>query len=385
MNPPHSNSAAQARPEVSFGALRHPGFRAYYAVTAVAMTADFIEHVISYWVIFQKFESPELAGFAVISHWLPFLLLSVYSGALADRFDPRRLIQLAMLLFMGVSITWGVLFHTDALQKWHAWVLLIAHGIAGALANPSQQLMLHDIVGRQHLQSAVRLTATARQLGMLAGPGIGSLLLVVVGPVAGIFINALFYVPAIAWLWKAPYGPRFRQEPVAPARAVRGLADIMDAFRAIRTHRTLLAMVLLAGGASFFVGNAYQAQMPEFARDLGHGDPGWTYMMLLGADAAGAVTAGLLLESRALLQPRARTAVVLAMMWCIALGGFALTGVYELALVLLFIAGLMELSFNAMAQTLVQLNAPAEIRGRVIGVFTMSALGMRTFSGITVG
>jgi MFS family permease len=370
---------------VSFGALRHPGFRAYYAVTAVAMTADFIEHVISYWVIFQKFESPELAGFAVISHWLPFLLFSVYSGALADRFDPRRLIQLAMLLFMGVSITWGVLFHTDTLEKWHAWVLLIAHGVAGALANPSQQLMLHDIVGREHLQSAVRLTATARQLGMLAGPGIGSLMLVVVGPVTGIFINALFYLPAIAWLWKAPYGPRFRKEPAVPARAVRGFADIVDAFRAIRAHRTLLAMVLLSGGASFFVGNAYQAQMPEFARDLGHGDPGWTYMMLLGADAAGAVTAGLLLESRALLQPRARTAVVLAMMWCIALGGFALTGHYELALVLLFIAGLMELSFNAMAQTLVQLNAPSEIRGRVIGVFTMSALGMRTFSGITVG
>ncbi len=55
------------------------------------MVADNIEHVISYWVIFQAFHSPTLGGFAVISHWLPFLLFSVYTGTLADRFDCRKL------------------------------------------------------------------------------------------------------------------------------------------------------------------------------------------------------------------------------------------------------------------------------------------------------
>ena len=70
------------------------------------MMADNIEHVISYWVIFEKFKSPALAGFAVLSHWLPFLLFSVYFGAFADRYDSRRIIQVAMLLFMGVSAAW---------------------------------------------------------------------------------------------------------------------------------------------------------------------------------------------------------------------------------------------------------------------------------------
>jgi MFS family permease len=67
------------------------------------------------------------------------------------------------------------------------------------------------------------------------------------------------------------------------------------------------------------------------------------------------------------------------------LASFALTSVYQLALVLVFVAGFVELAFNAMSQTLVQLNAPVEIRGRVIGVYIMASLGMRTFSGITVG
>src|SRR2546427_10214546 len=72
--------------------------------------ADSIEHVISYWIIFQKFHSPALGGFAVLSPWLPFLFFSVDSGALAYRFDPRRIIQLGMLLFMAASRRWGLLF-----------------------------------------------------------------------------------------------------------------------------------------------------------------------------------------------------------------------------------------------------------------------------------
>jgi MFS family permease len=107
--------------------------------------------------------------------------------------------------------------------------------------------------------------------------------------------------------------------------------------------------------------------------------------MLLAADAAGALLAGVLLESRALLAAKARTAIILAVLWCCALIGFSLARVYPLALALLFTAGFFELAFNAMAQTLVQLNAPTEIRGRVIGLFNMASLGLRAFSGVTVG
>jgi len=86
-----------------------------------------------------------------------------------------------------------------------------------------------------------------------------------------------------------------------------------------------------------------------------------------------------------MLAPRARTAFILAMIWCVALIGFARSNIYALAISLLFIAGFVELAFNSMAQALVQMNAPSEIRGRVIGVFSMSAMGMRTFSGLSVG
>ena len=348
------------------------------------MMADSIEHVISYWVIFEKFNSPALGGFAIVSHWLPFLLFSVYAGALADRFDPRRIIQLGMALFMFVSLAWGYLFLTDTLEMWHAMVLLVLHGFAGVLWSPPSQVLLHDIVDSSLLQSAVRLNATARYLGLLLGPAVGGGILLLMGPTYGILFNALLYLPTVLWLWRAPYGPKFRTTP-RPVRAVRGFRDITTTLRDIATHRTIMPMTLLAGGASLFIGTAYQAQMPGFAHDLGHTDADLSYSMLLAADAAGALMAGFILESRGLLPPSPRTACILAMVWCVALIGFATSTAYPLSLALLFVAGFVELSFNSMAQTLVQLNAPVEIRGRVIGVYAMAALGMRTFSGVTIG
>ena len=349
------------------------------------MMADSIEHVISYWILFEKFQSPALGGFAIISHWLPFLLFSIWSGALADRFDPRRIIQAGMVLFIGVSVAWGVLFMLDVLQMWHAVVLLIVHGFAGVLWAPASQLLVHDIVGREQLHSAVRLLATARYLGLLGGPAVGSALMLTVGSVHGILLNTLIYLPLLLWLWTAPYGPRFRQQDATPARPLRGLKDVISTLRVVAGNRVLFTMTLLVGSAGLFVGNGYQPQLPEFAHDLGQSSAGLTYSLLLSANAGGAFVAGVVLEAGGLLRPLPKRALGLALLWCCTIVGFSATGSSELALALLFAAGFLELSFGAMAQTLIQLRAPTAIRGRVIGVFNMAALGMRTFSGITIG
>jgi MFS family permease len=363
----------------SFAALRRPAFRGLFTGASLAMMADSIEHVISYWILFEKFQSPALGGFAVLSHWLPFLLFSVYSGALADRYDPRRMIQIGMGLFMAVSVGWGVLFATDSLEMWHAMVLLTVHGVAGVFWTPAQQLLIHEVVEARDLHSAVRIMATSRWLGLLCGPAVGAGILLAFGAAWGIFLNALIYVPMLLWLRKAPY----TRKPAPPR--LSALADVISTVKEAAANRVLLSMILLAGGTSLIVGNAYHAQMPEFARDLGHAEADFTYSLLLSADAAGALVAGLALESRGLLAASVRNAFALAILWCVAIIGFAVASAYPLAVALLFLVGFLELSFNAMAMTLVQLHAPAHIRGRVLGLYVMASLGMRTFSGVTVG
>ena len=296
----------------------------------LAMMADNIEHVITYWVLFQKFHSPVLAGFAVISHWTPFLLLSVYFGALADRYDCRKLIQIAQIMYMFVSAAWAILFFTDTIQIWHACVLLVIHGIAGVFWTPAEILLIHDIVGGDDLPSAVRLNATARQLGILLGPAVGGVLMLWAGAPAGLLVNALIYIPFTVWLMLVPYTGHLRDG--APVR--RGLRW-RDAFSVLREvmqqHRSIVTMIALGGAASLLVGNAFQASMPEFAHDLGTEKADFAYSALLAANAAGSVFGGFVLDGKQWLPPTVKAAIACAILWCVIMTGFR--GLDELSLI----------------------------------------------------
>jgi len=374
---------SQNNKNVAFAALKHAGFGWFFVTTMLAMMADNIEHVISYWILFQKFQSPVLAGFAVISHWTPFLLLSVYFGGLADRYDCRKLIQIAQLMYMVVSVAWAVLFFTGTIQVWHACVLLVIHGVAGVFWTPAEQLIIHDIVGSDDLPSAVRLNATSRQLGILFGPAVGGGLMLWFGAPTGLFINALIYLPLTIWLMVVPYTGHTR-EGMSARRALRW-RDAFDVIRDIADNRPILTMIVLGGAASLFVGNAFQANMPEFAHDLGTEKADFAYSALLAANAAGSVFGGFVLDGKAWVPPTAKSAISCAIFWCVAMTAFAFSNSYPLSLVLLFIAGALNLAFYSIAQTIVQLEAPMNLRGRLIGLFSMSAYGLRAFSGFTVG
>jgi MFS family permease len=156
--------------------------------------------------------------------------------------------------------------------------------------------------------------------------------------------------------------------------------------RDVSGSKAIVVMIALAGASSLFVGNAFQAQMPEFASAYASAQGEITYTLLLTANAAGAVIGGFGLEmSNFFRQPRLRTAVVLGILWSVAILSFALAPTYVFALGALFVAGVVNLAFSSMAQTLVQLEAPPHRRGRVVGLFNMSQQGLRVGSGVTVG
>jgi MFS family permease len=368
-----------------FAALRSPHYRPYFAWTLLSMTADNIEHVISYWVIYQAFHSPALAGFAVISHWVPFLLFSVWAGALADRRDCRALIQVAQALYMLASAAWGLLFLAGALETWHAVVILLVHGAAGVVQAPSSQLIIHDMVEPADLPSAIRLLASARYLAILLGPAIGGGMMLLLGPAWGLLANVLVYVPLTVFLTRVPFTGHLHRRGAPPRPARLGLGDTASLAEAVRADRRILTMLLLGGATSFFVGNAFQAQMPEYAADLGMDDAGAWYSVLLAANAAGAVLGAVLLESTNVLRPGARAAIVCATAWAITIGAFPWARTSTAAVALLVLAGVFNIAFTSMAQTLVQLLAPERVRGTVVGWFNTAMLGLRAGSGVTVG
>jgi MFS family permease len=368
-----------------FAALHVPGYRRYFLLSLMAMMADNIEHVVSYWVIFVKFHSPALAGFAVISHWVPFLLFSVYAGALADRYDCRRLIQAGEALFMLASAAWGLLFLTNTLAVWHAVVILLVHGLAGVLVAPATQLIIHDMVGTAELPSAIRLNATSRHLAILLGPAVGGGLMLALGAAWGLLANVLIYVPLMVLLLRIPETGHLRAG-TRPRRPLGfGLGDMVVVLGEARAERALMTMMLLGAATSFFVGNAFQAQMPEYAHALGADEAGAWYSILLAGNAAGAVLGAVLLETVAILRPAPRPAILFATAWAVAMGLFPLASGYVAAVTLLVLAGMFNIAFTSMAQTLVQLLAPPDTRGRMVGLFNTAVLGLRAGSGVTIG
>jgi MFS family permease len=366
-----------------FAALRNRDCRPYLFGAALAMMADNVEHVITYWVLWQKFHSPALAGFEVISHWVPFLLFSVYFGSLADRYDCRRLIQAAQVLFMLVSALWGVLFLTHSLRVWEACLLLVLHGCAGSLWGPGEQLMLHDFVGREELPSAVRLNATFRSLGVLFGPVVGSALLLGLGPVRGIFVNIAIYLPLTLFLFRTKFTGHLRDHGPRPPRV--GMLGSLRVLKDVKSDHTLVSMIVLGGLGSFFIGTSLQTAMPLFAQDLGAGSAGLAYGVLLFANGAGGVIGGILLEATGSIKPNTKAAVVSTAVYGVTTLFFALTGSYLIALALLFLGGIANLASMSIGQTIVQLRAAPADRGRVVGLYGVSANGLRAGSGFTVG
>jgi MFS family permease len=380
---PTAGLDVSAAPPARFAALRQRDCRTYLGGGMLSMMADNIEHVITYWVLWETFHSPALAGFEVISHWVPFLLFSVYFGGLADRFDCRRVIQVAQVMFMAVSVAWGVLFLTGTLRIWDACLLLVVHGLAGALWGPAEQLMLHDFVGPAALPSAIRLNSTARSLGILLGPVIGSVLLTGLGPETGIFVNAGIYLPLTGFLLLTRFSGHSRDDDV-----VRVRLTLFDAFRVlgeVRGNPTMLSLIALGGLGAFFVGVALQSTMPIFAGGFGSHASDTVYGVLLFANGLGGVIGGLLLEVTNTIKPTLKVVIVFSLVFGASTAGFAVTHSYPLAILMLVIGGTANLAATSIGQTLVQLMAAPGERGRVVGLYGMAANGLRFGSGVTVG
>ncbi|HEX4443571.1 MAG TPA: MFS transporter [Galbitalea sp.] len=386
-----TDAATAPDPEMPrrFAGLRNRNSRPYLFVAGLSMMADNNEHVITYWVLWQKFHSPALVGFEVISHWLPFLLLSVWFGSLAQRYDCRRLIQIAQGLFMLVSVAWGILFLTDSLQVWEACVLLVLHGCAGALWGPAEQLMLHDFVDRRDLPSAVRLNATFRSLGILFGPVVGSALLLGLGSTWGIFANVLFYVPMTIVMARTKFTGHTRADADGDGDAVAtprvGLVGSFRLLAELRNNRLLVSMIVLAGFVAITIGGALQVSMPTFAGELGAGTAGLAYGVLLLANGIGGVVGGFFLEATGVLKPTARSAIIATIAFGAMTLVFALTHSYAVALAALVIGGVANIASMSITQSIVQLQAPSDDRGRVYGVYGVFASGLRTGNGLTLG
>lgn len=365
-----------------FAALRARWYKGYLTGGSLLMAGDNAEHAITYWVMWQTFHSPVLAGFAVISHWLPHLLFSIPFGGLADRFDCRRIIQISCGAFGLASLIWGFLFLTGTLQAWHCVLLLLLHGFASALWHPADGVMVYDIVGPKDLTSAVRLMSTGLSLGQLAGPAIGAVMLFTVGPAIGMFLNAALYLPFAIYLLVMPLNGHQRRANAGPRLRFR---EVFGVLRELPRYPSILVVLVLQGAVGLLIGTAIMPLLPEFGELLGLDSDGFGYGLLLIATSVGAVAGGLGLEAIGRIRASTRLAIGSTLVFALCILVFAVSRNFVLTLIVLAISGVASIVSSSTSQTVVQLQAPDDRRGRFLGAYGMTSMGLRIGSGVILG
>jgi len=372
------SQASVVAPAVRFPALRVPAYRLYWGTSTIAMVADNIEHVIGYWLLWELTHSPFWLGYAVFAHWFPFIIFSLHSGAWADRFDNRRLLQVSQGLYVFCSGTLGLLAVTGYLQLWHMIIILLIHGFSGVVNMPSSQVLIHDLVGKNDLPNALSLSAASRNVAQFLGPMLGGLLMWAFSPGGGLLANLVFYIPfTVALISLHP--PRAS----AAVPQATGWEGIKDGLRYVRQTPVILGLTLLAAIPAGIVGFAFQALMPALAAELDTGQGG--YSALLSANGIGAIAGAVILGYVGQLGGKGKLVVVFTLVWGGLLCLFSLSPFFLLSFAIMLLVGASSIVSNALSQTLVQALSPDDKRGRVMGVYALIVHGPRVISGLLLG
>jgi MFS family permease len=202
-------------------------------------------------------------------------------------------------------------------------------------------------------------------------------------PAGGIFANIAIYLPLTVLMARTKFTGHLRDGFVPRARV--GAIAALKVLREVSQDRVLVAMIGLAGLGSFFVGSAMQTAMPAIAGSMGATTAGTAYGVLLFANGLGGVLGGILLEGTGRIKLSVKAAVWSTAVYGVTSACFAFTHQYLIASALLVVGGVANLAALSITQTVVQLRAPRDKRGQVIGVYGMSANGLRLGSGFTVG
>jgi MFS family permease len=350
-----------------FSSLRVRNFRLFAVGQVVSNTGTWMQRVAQDWLILQLTHGSGTAvGIATGLQFLPLLMFSLWGGMIADRYPKRRVLMVTQASMGALALILGVLAVTGVVQPWHVYLLAFGLGMATMVDNPTRQSFAIEMVGRSDLQNAIALNSAVFNLARIAGPAVAGIMISLIGTSAAFFLNAASYLTVIASL------RLMRQSELRPAeRVARAKGQLREGLAYVRSRPDLLmTMVLVFFVATF--GMNFQvttALMSQLVFGTGAGRFG-----LASAVFAFGALSGALVAAR-----RSRTGMRVLIWTALAFGileaATALMPSYWSFLVLLVPTGMALISFTTLANSSVQLGVPAEIRGRVMGIYMLVFLG----------
>jgi MFS family permease len=376
--PMPGEEATPTPPARVLAALRSPLFRRYSAGVLLSLIGNWVEAAAYGYVVLLLGGSAATLGLIGFLNTIPNLVFALPAGALADRYDRRKLLLIFQSLNMALAAALAVTWATGTLTVGLLGVLAVLGGILGTLSFAPFQAMLAATVPTRDLESAVAINSLSLQVARFVGPAIAGFLLAAAGPTWVFGVNAASFVAVLGTLALLP-----SSRPVRSAAAKAGGA-ISEAFRYVFGQRSLAAMMVLMVVAGLFGAPPVAFMIPAIVR----------YNLHAGAGTLGAIMAaiglGSLLGSIALLRLSSRPNKGEPLLVGFVVTGATLAGIGAstnawLSLALAFVGGLAGVLFVGLSTVVVQAMSTDEIRARAIAIWAAAFVGMLPFGALLTG
>ena len=362
-------------------ALQSADYRFLFYNTVLAAAARWALMLARAWLVFELTDSTGAVAIVTFAGMAPFLFLGPLGGAMADRFDRRRMAIASAVLGVAFSAALGLLVVTDVVATWQVVILAILQGTSMAMVAPAQDALMPNLVDRQHLLNAVALSGLARHGSRVAGPLAGGIVLATLGAGAAFFVSAGLLALAVLQLTRIRWQPERRVESTRPPLSGLGL-DVAEGFRySWQDRRVRLILMLL--GAHCGLTMAFDALMPRLATDVGGGSTTFTAILVGVGVGAFAGTLALSLVRDEETRGRAYAVTGLASGMAMIVLGLAQTPV--VAVIGAGLAGASQATYMAISATLIQAIIPDHLRGRVMSLYLMIAAGHMAFMNLGFG
>ncbi|MGH7936980.1 MAG: MFS transporter, partial [Bryobacteraceae bacterium] len=330
------------------------------------------------WLVYQLTGSKALLGIVAAAGTAPMLVFSTWGGWAADRFPKRSVLIGTQISMMILSFIMAGLVWSKAIQPWQIIVLALFGGVAMAFDMPARQSFVVEIASREDLMNAISLNSAMFNGARIVGPAVAGFLMAKVGIALCFFIDGVSFFAVLAGLLAMRLPAHVRA-----AAAGGALAQSLEGFRYVWHHtrvRTIFALFAIVG----VFGWSYSVLMPAFARDILHlGEQG--YGLLLGASGVGALIGALVTATfGSNIAPR-KLAFGGVWLFSAMLLIFSFNRGLTIAMLCLAGAGFGMMLFFSTSNTTVQTIVPDEMRGRVMGIWSLIFGGMIPFGSLEAG
>ncbi len=182
-----------------FPALKHENYRYYFQGQLVSLSGSWMQTVAQGWLVFQLTNSPFMVGLVSALNHMPILFFGIFGGLIVDRFDKQKLIIYTQASSLVLALTLGVLTITGHINVWGVAVFAFLLGLVQAIDNPARQALTIEMVGREHLPSAIALNVGSFNSARVFGPALAGILIARLGTGITFILNGLTFLgPIIA-------------------------------------------------------------------------------------------------------------------------------------------------------------------------------------------